>query len=124
MSYAAFVPFYRNHNQRGAISQEPYRWDSVAEASIAAMRIRYPMLPYWVCTFLLVIRDLDSMTCQYTLFANASTQATPPVRALFWEFPDEQDLLSVDLQFMIGRDILVSPVTSPNVSTVDGVFAP
>ncbi|KZV75261.1 glycoside hydrolase family 31 protein [Peniophora sp. CONT] len=105
MSYAAFVPFFRNHAQRGAISQEAYRWDSVAEASKAAIHIRYAMLPYW-----------------YTLFANASTRATPPVRALFWEFPDEAELLSIDLQFMIGRDILVSPVTFPNVSTVDAYF--
>ena len=60
------------------------------------------------------------MVLQYTLFANASTHATPPIRALFWEFPDEPELLSVDLQFMIGRSILVSPVTTPNMSTVDG----
>lgn len=45
---------------------------------------------------------------------------TPPVRALFWEFPDELDLFSVDRQFMVGRDILVTPVLTPNVSTVDG----
>jgi alpha-glucosidase len=49
MSLSAFVPFYRNHNQRGALSQEPYRWDSVAEASRAAIAVRYAMLPYWVC---------------------------------------------------------------------------
>ncbi|VDB95821.1 unnamed protein product [Peniophora sp. CBMAI 1063] len=102
---SAFYPFYRNHNQRGAISQEPYRWDGVAEATKTAISARYAMLPYW-----------------YTLFANASTRASPPVRALFWEFPDELELLTVDLQFMIGRDILVSPVTAPNVSTVDAYF--
>ncbi|KAI5114828.1 hypothetical protein M0805_006008, partial [Coniferiporia weirii] len=28
----------------------------------------------------------------------------------------------VDRQFMIGRDILVTPVLTPNVSTVDGIF--
>lgn len=48
MQASAFVPFYRNHNQRGALSQEPYRWDSVAEASRVAMAIRYSLLPYWV----------------------------------------------------------------------------
>lgn len=48
MQASAFVPFYRNHNQRGALSQEPYRWDSVAEASRTAMAIRYSLLPYWV----------------------------------------------------------------------------
>jgi alpha-glucosidase len=48
MQTAAFTPFFRNHNVRGAISQEPYMWDSVAEASRNAIRERYRMLPYWV----------------------------------------------------------------------------
>ena len=48
MQLSAFVPFYRNHNQRGALSQEPYRWDSVANASKTAIGIRYQLLPYWV----------------------------------------------------------------------------
>lgn len=56
MQASAFVPFYRNHNTRGAISQEPYRWDSVAEASRTAIAIRYAMLPYWV-SLLLYSRD-------------------------------------------------------------------
>lgn len=45
---------------------------------------------------------------------------TPPVRALFWEFPDEPNLFGIDRQFLVGRDILVTPVLTPNVSTVDG----
>jgi alpha-glucosidase len=105
MQLSAFFPFYRNHNERGAISQEPYRWDSVANASRTAIATRYSLLPYW-----------------YTLFANASTLGTPPVRALFFEFPDEPELFSVDRQFLIGRDVLVTPVLTPNASTVDGIF--
>ncbi|THH14082.1 hypothetical protein EW146_g6217 [Bondarzewia mesenterica] len=105
MQLSAFTPFYRNHNQRGALSQEPYRWESVATASRTAIAIRYSLLPYW-----------------YTLFANASTHGTPPVRALFFEFPDEPELFAVDRQFMVGSDILVTPVLTPNVSTVDGIF--
>ncbi|KAH9900330.1 glycosyl hydrolases family 31-domain-containing protein [Epithele typhae] len=105
MQLSAFMPFYRNHNVRSALSQEPYRWDSVANASRTAITIRYSMLPYW-----------------YTLFANASMHGTPPVRALFFEFPDEPELFSVDRQFLIGRDILVTPILTPNVSTVDGIF--
>ncbi|EJF67386.1 hypothetical protein DICSQDRAFT_151660 [Dichomitus squalens LYAD-421 SS1] len=105
MQLSAFVPFYRNHNELGAISQEPYRWDSVAEASKTAIAVRYSMLPYW-----------------YALFANASLRGTPPVRALFFEFPDEPELFGIDTQFLIGRDILVTPVLTPNVSSVAGVF--
>ncbi|KIJ28877.1 glycoside hydrolase family 31 protein [Sphaerobolus stellatus SS14] len=105
MQMSAFHPFFRNHNVRGAISQEPYVWDSVANASKIAIEARYRLLPYW-----------------YTLFANTSLRGTPPMRALFWEFPDEPELFSVDSQFMVGRDILVTPVLEPNVSTVDGFF--
>ncbi|KAI0668774.1 glycosyl hydrolases family 31-domain-containing protein [Trametes maxima] len=105
MQLAAFTPFYRNHNERSALSQEPYRWDSVANASRTAINIRYSLLPYW-----------------YTLFANASLYGSPPVRALFFEFPDEPELFAVDRQFLVGRDLLVTPVLTPNVSTVDGIF--
>ncbi|KAJ7680135.1 glycoside hydrolase family 31 protein [Mycena rosella] len=105
MQLSAFAPFYRNHNTKGATSQEPFIWESVTNASIVAMAVRYSLLPYW-----------------YTLFANASTNGTPPVRALFWEFPDEAELFAVDRQFLVGRDILVTPVLTSNVSTVDGIF--
>lgn len=105
MELSAFVPFYRNHNIRGAIPQEPYRWDSVASASRQAIAVRYSLLPYW-----------------YTLFANVSTYGTPPVRPLFFEFPTEPELFGIDRQFLIGRDILVTPVLEPNVTTVQAVF--
>jgi len=48
MQLAAFTPFFRNHNIKGAIPQEPYRWDSVAHSSRTAIAIRYSLLPYWV----------------------------------------------------------------------------
>ncbi|KIM36315.1 glycoside hydrolase family 31 protein [Hebeloma cylindrosporum] len=105
MQLAAFTPFFRNHNIKGAIPQEPYRWDSVANASRTAIAIRYSLLPYW-----------------YTLFANSSTNGTPPVRALFFEFPDEPETFGIDSQFLVGRDILVTPVLAPNVSTVTAIF--
>ena len=51
MQLSAFMPFFRNHNQRGALSQEPYRWDSVANASRTAIAARYSLLPYWVSSY-------------------------------------------------------------------------
>jgi hypothetical protein len=44
------------------------------------------------------------------------------MRALFYEFPDEPELFAVDRQYLVGRDILVTPVLTPNVSTVDGEY--
>ncbi|KAJ6533994.1 glycosyl hydrolases family 31-domain-containing protein [Mycena vulgaris] len=103
MQLSAFMPFYRNHNQCSALSQEPYRWDSVANASRIMIAARYALLPYW-----------------YSLFANASSTGTPPVRALlqWYEFPTEPELFAVDKQFMVGADLLITPVLTPNVSTV------
>nr|VWP01427.1 Neutral alpha-glucosidase AB [Ganoderma boninense] len=100
MQLGAFSPFYRNHNSIGSVSQEPYRWESVANASKTAIAVRYSLLNYW-----------------YTLFANASTYGTPTVRALWFEFPEEPELFGIDRQYLVGRDILVTPVLDPNVTT-------
>lgn len=71
MQLSAFAPFYRNHNQRGALSQEPYRWDSVVDASRSAIATRYSLLPYWVrlsCLFVGAIPDrlsyIGNSVCQ------------------------------------------------------------
>jgi alpha-glucosidase len=56
------------------------------------------------------------------LFANSSSTGLPPVRALFYEFTNEPELFSVDAQFLVGSSILVTPVLTPNVSSVDGIF--
>lgn len=64
MQLAAFSPFFRNHNVIGSISQEPYVWDSVAEASRIAIKARYELLPTWE-----------------TLFARSHFQGTPVVNA-------------------------------------------
>lgn len=48
MQLSAFAPFYRNHNTKGATSQEPYVWESVTNASRVAIAVRYSLLPYWV----------------------------------------------------------------------------
>lgn len=105
MQLSAFFPFYRNHNTLSAISQEPYEWASVIDASKAAMKIRYAILPYF-----------------YTLFHLAHTTGSTVMRALAWEFPHEPKLAGVDTQFLLGPSIMVVPVLEPGVDTVQGVF--
>jgi alpha-glucosidase len=77
----------------------------VANASRTAISARYSLLPYW-----------------YTLFANSSLRGTPPMRALFFEFPEEQEIFGIDQQFLVGRDIMVTPVLTPGATTVDAFF--
>ncbi|KAK5636861.1 hypothetical protein RRF57_012574 [Xylaria bambusicola] len=105
MQLSAFFPFYRNHNEINAISQEPYLWPSVIEASKKAMKIRYSLLPYIYTTF----------------FLSHSTGSTT-MRALAWEFPEEPWLADADRQFMLGSALLVTPVLEQGATTVDGVF--
>lgn len=67
---SAFTPFYRNHNVAGAADQEPYRWDSVAEAARTAIAARYALLPYWVrypCNAFRSLRHALSQHCLHTL---------------------------------------------------------
>lgn len=102
----AFTPFFRNHNTQGAISQEPFRWDSVAKASSKANYMRLRILPYI-----------------YSTMARASQNGTPALRALWWEFPEQTAALrESDTQFLLGGNLLVSPVLEPNVSTVTAFF--
>ncbi|KAL4803698.1 glycosyl hydrolases family 31-domain-containing protein [Aspergillus unguis] len=105
MQLSAFFPFYRNHNVLGSISQEPYQWASVIDASKAAMRIRYALLPYF-----------------YTLMQDAHKTGSTVMRALAWEFPNDPSLAAIDNQFLVGPSLLIIPVLEPGVSTVKGVF--
>jgi alpha-glucosidase len=105
-SLGAFTPFFRNHNTKTALSQEPFRWDSVAEAARTAIKARYQLLPYWL-----------------SLFADAAHWGTPVARALFYEF-DDIAYANVDEQFMIGDSLLVTPVLRPNATTVTGYLPP
>jgi alpha-glucosidase len=105
MQLSAFFPFYRNHNEISTISQEPYIWATVAEATRQVMAIRYSLLPYI-----------------YTLFYDAHTTGSTVMRALAWEFPSDPSLAAADRQFLLGPSILVTPVLAQGASSVDGIF--
>ncbi|CAN9381530.1 unnamed protein product [Alternaria alternata] len=105
MELSAFFPFYRNHNVKATIGQEAYRWSSVAESARRAMAVRYSLFGY-----------------MYTLFYHAHTKGETVMRALAWEFPNDESLRETYNQFMLGPSILVTPVLVPNVETVQGVF--
>lgn len=105
MQLSAFFPFYRNHNVLSAVSQEPYRWASVIEATKTAMNIRYQLLPYL-----------------YTLLYLSHTTGSTTMRALAWNFPNDPFLANADRQFMLGDSLMVTPVLEQGAATVGGVF--
>ncbi|TMW62649.1 hypothetical protein Poli38472_005267 [Pythium oligandrum] len=102
----SFYPFSRNHNNFGQISQETYRWESVAAVGRKFIGLRYRLLPYL-----------------YTLGYEAHVSGTPIARALFWEFPQDVNARTapaLDRQFLLGDAILVTPVLTQGATSVTG----
>ena len=52
----------------------------------------------------------------YSYARQAHETGAPIMRHLFLEYPDDRNVISLDYQFMLGRDLLVAPVLSPGVS--------
>jgi alpha-glucosidase (family GH31 glycosyl hydrolase) len=104
----SLYPFSRNHNGLGEVSQEPYVFgDKFSAMARNVLLNRYSLLLYL-----------------YTQFHHASVNAGTVWRPLFVEFPkdDEKFTANNDAQFMIGRALLASPVTTENTTSVNAYF--
>ena len=94
MQVGSFYPFARNHNQKNARPQEPYAWgedSDVLKASLASLRIRYSILKWY-----------------YSLFVRNEGKGTV-FRPVFFEFPDDERILQIEDQFLLGSEIMIAP---------------
>jgi alpha-glucosidase len=131
----AFSPFMRNvssvvklwpladddhlqHNADTSISQEFYRWPTVAQAARNALDIR--SVPRFRSQSNADDHEFSYrlMDYLYTAFHQASTDGTPVVSPLFFKYPNDTNTFPIDLQFLFGPSILVSPVTDENSTSV------
>ncbi|ADU32029.1 glycoside hydrolase family 31 protein [Evansella cellulosilytica] len=96
--FGTFTPFFRNHSELNSIHQEPWMFGEKYEAVVKKyIQERYVWLPYL-----------------YTLFQEASVTGEPVMRPLVLEYPNDKNTFNLSDQFLIGADVLVAPITTPD----------
>jgi alpha-glucosidase len=91
-------PFFRNHSAMGTPNQEPWAFGQPFEAICRqAIELRYRLLPYI-----------------YTAMAEAMRTGAPIARPLIYAYPDDETLVHVEDQHLLGKDLLCAPVMEEN----------
>ena len=99
----AFQPFFRSHAHLDSKRREPWLFGEPWTSRIrAAIRNRYTLLPLW-----------------YTLFYENEQTGIPPMRPLFYEFPEESNLFAKEDEYMVGNSLLIRPVTDAGATSAD-----
>ncbi|XP_061786437.1 neutral alpha-glucosidase AB isoform X2 [Nerophis lumbriciformis] len=91
----AYQPFFRAHAHLDTSRREPWLFGPENTALIReAVRQRYTLLPYW-----------------YQQFYHTYRTGDPVMRPLWVEYTQDPATYALEDQFLIGRDLLVHPVT-------------
>ena len=95
----AWQPFFRSHAHIDTKRREPWLYSKEEMGLIReALRWRFSHLPYW-----------------YTLFYETEQTGVPPMRPVFYEFPEDENSFAIDNEYMLGPGLLVHPIVKPNV---------
>ncbi|KHJ82293.1 glycosyl hydrolase, family 31, partial [Oesophagostomum dentatum] len=100
---AAFQPFFRAHAHIDTKRREPWLFSKeTLDAIRQAIRRRYALLPYW-----------------YALFREHALTGNPPMRPIFFEFPNEEKHFEEEKAWMVGNALLVRPVVDKDTYNVN-----
>jgi alpha-D-xyloside xylohydrolase len=93
--FGALSPLVRFH---GTSSRLPWDFPGFAqEGAIAAVRLRYHLMPYL-----------------YTAAVESARTGVPLMRALLVDSPNDPAAWHADLEYLLGPDLLVAPMTDPS----------
>ena len=108
-----FYPLFRNHCWLEGRAQEPFSYSEKCESIIRELiETRYALLPYI-----------------YLLFWEHTINGAPLMRPLIWHYPDDLIAANNDDQFLLGKHIMVAPITERartwrNVYFPEGLWHP
>jgi alpha-glucosidase len=106
MEFSAFVPIFRVHGDHN-LKRQPWVYGPVAEAAAKnAMELRYSLMPYL-----------------YSATEEMHRTGIGLVRPMFWEFPGDPSVATIDSEWMFGDAFLVSPVVTEG-ATSQKVYLP
>lgn len=105
--YGVFCPLFRLHGWRNSSLAHPETSDPTRGGPNEVWS--FGERAYRIIRELLFLRERLRPYIM-TQMKLASNKGTPPMRPLFFDFPDDAALETVDDQFMFGPDLLVAPV--------------
>ncbi|XP_062844352.1 neutral alpha-glucosidase AB-like [Trichomycterus rosablanca] len=98
----AYQSFFRGHAHLDTPRREPWLFGPENTALIReAIRQRYTLLPYW-----------------YQLLYSAHRTGQPVMRPLWVEYPEDPVTFGIENEYLIGKDLLVHPVTDEGAKSV------
>ena len=105
--FGALLPFCRNHSAKDNPDQEPWTFGEPFESAYrTAIETRYRLLPYL-----------------YSLFHQAATSGAPVIRPLYYHYPQDEQAVSVEDEFLVGDTLLSAPIYQEGV-TSKSVYLP
>jgi hypothetical protein len=102
----AFQPILRLHSDHG--DRLPWEYDDAVSGPAADfLRLRESLVPY-----------------TYTAARESHDTGLPISRALYLDWPEQDQAYQHDSEYMFGDSMLVAPVTTPGLSTTSSVWFP
>ena len=108
MQLGSLYPFSRNHNGIDYKDQDPFAFGgTMIKTSSVALKFRYSILKYY-----------------YSLFVRNKGKGMV-IRPLFFEFPEDETNYQDEVleeEFLIGKDLLVTPVLKEDINVINPYF--
>ncbi|XP_072378517.1 neutral alpha-glucosidase AB-like [Diabrotica undecimpunctata] len=104
---AVWLPFFRAHAHIDTRRREPYLFpDDVKNRIRTALRLRYAHIPLF-----------------YTLFWQHEIAGEPVIRPLFYQYPNDENVVDIDNEILVGDSVLAAMIAEPGASSVS-VYLP